>query len=77
MNSATVTVKCFGTLRRTMAPVRSVTIPENETIRSVVENFPIDHNVAYLFSVNGRQAEPDAPLHDGDVLMIIPPISGG
>lgn len=77
MTTTTITVQCFGTLRRKMEPAQRVTISENEPIRTVVERLSIDLQAWYLYSVNGEQAEADTPLHDGDVLMIIAPVSGG
>jgi molybdopterin converting factor small subunit len=77
MNAATITVKGFGPLRKRLESDRKVTISENEPIRAVVERLSIDLQPWYLYSVNGEHAEADAPLHDGDVLMIIAPVSGG
>jgi molybdopterin converting factor small subunit len=30
-----------------------------------------------LLAINGRQATPERPLHDGDELAILPPLAGG
>jgi molybdopterin converting factor subunit 1 len=30
-----------------------------------------------LIAINQRYAKPDAPLHDGDELALIPPVAGG
>jgi len=31
----------------------------------------------YLSLINGRRSKPDAPVADGDILVLLPPISGG
>jgi len=77
MNSGIITVKGFGPLRTKMQSDRKVTISENEPIRTVVERLPINPQTPYLFSVNGQHSDLESLLHDGDVLVIIPPISGG
>jgi molybdopterin converting factor small subunit len=77
MNATTITVKLFGTLRGRMESDQKVIISDNETIHTVIERLSIDPQAWYLFSVNGQQAGGDTQLHDGDVLMIVPPISGG
>jgi len=77
MNTTTITVNLFGTLRGKMKADQKVIISDNEPIRTVIERLSIDPQAWYLYSVNGQQAGGDTQLHDGDVLMIIPPISGG
>jgi molybdopterin converting factor small subunit len=77
MNTAMVTVKFFGPLRGKTESDQKVMISEKETIHNVVERLSIDPQVWYLYSVNGQHVKADTRLHDGDVLMIIPPISGG
>jgi len=77
MSSITITVKFFGTLREKMGSDRTVTIPDKGTIRNALEALAINPQAWYVYSINGDHAKADAPLHEGDVLMIIPPISGG
>ncbi|HSW62360.1 MAG TPA: MoaD/ThiS family protein [Dissulfurispiraceae bacterium] len=77
MSSITITVKFFGPLREKMGENREVTIPESGTIRAAVEGLSINPQAWYLYSVNGEHARADAQLKNGDVLTIIPPISGG
>ncbi len=77
MNTTTITVKLFGPLRGKRASDQKVMISEKEPIHTVIERLPIEPQAWYLYSVNGQHAKADTQLHDGDVLMIIPPISGG
>lgn len=77
MNTATITVKLFGPLRATMGSDQEMIISDNETIRTIVGRLPISQELPYLYSVNEQHSKADRQLRDGDVLMIIPPISGG
>jgi molybdopterin converting factor small subunit len=77
MNNATITVKLFGPLRGKYESDLTLTISENETIHAVIARLPIEPHPSYLYSVNGQHGKAVTQLHDGDVLMIIPPISGG
>lgn len=77
MSTATIIIKFFGTLRRTGEPDLKLTISEYETIQTVIARLSIEPHSSYLYSINGQQAESATQLHDGDFLMIIPPISGG
>ncbi len=36
---------------------------------------PLCANIAY--AINAQYVSPDAPLHDGDEVALIPPVSGG
>ncbi len=78
MSTPTIKVKLFGSLRgKDDQSDKTITISRNDTIQSVVARLPIEPLPSYLYSVNGHHAKASAELHDGDVLMIIPPISGG
>ncbi|MGO9952337.1 MAG: MoaD/ThiS family protein [Dissulfurispiraceae bacterium] len=77
MSTATITVKLFGPLRCGIKSDQTLTIQENETIEAVCLRLSIEPHRSYLYSVNGQHAKSVTQLHDGDVLMIIPPISGG
>lgn len=77
MSTATITVKLFGPLRGKSESDQTLIISENETIQTVTARLSIEPHPSYLYSVNGQHAKAVTQLHDGDVLMIIPPISGG
>ncbi|HTZ17669.1 MAG TPA: MoaD/ThiS family protein [Dissulfurispiraceae bacterium] len=77
MSTAIITIKLFGPLRAKFESDPTLPIRENETIQTVIERLSIEAHPAYLYSLNGRHAKASSQLHDGDVLLIIPPISGG
>lgn len=77
MSTITITVKFFGPLREKAGGDCEVMIPENGTIRAAAEALSINPQVWYLYSVNGEHARADTELREGDVLTIVPPISGG
>lgn len=47
------------------------------TVADVVRAFHIPEEVPFLTMVNGRDATPEQPLGDGDVLSLFPPLAGG
>ncbi|GAB4284523.1 MAG: hypothetical protein Kow0067_06530 [Coriobacteriia bacterium] len=55
---------------------RSFELPEGTTIAEVIETLGLPDQPRVVF-VNGRHAEEDAVLHDGDRLAIFPPVAGG
>ena len=44
-------------------------------LRCLYSSLPVSDSV--LISVNSEYASPEAPLHDGDEVAFIPPVSGG
>jgi len=77
MNTAKITVKLFGPLRGRENADQTLAISENDTIQSAVARLAIEPHPSYLYSVNGKHARADTRLCDGDMLIILPPISGG
>jgi len=77
MSPATITVKLFGPIRGRNESDQTLTIVESETIEAVCTRLSIEPHRSYMYSVNGQHVKALTQLHDGDVLMIIPPISGG
>jgi len=77
MGSITISVKFFGPLREKMGGDREVTISGNGTVSTAVKALSINPQAWYLYSVNGEHARVDSQLKNGDILAIIPPISGG
>jgi sulfur-carrier protein len=47
------------------------------TVGQVVHSLRIPADLERLAVVNGRDAAPDQPLSEGDVLSLFPPLAGG
>lgn len=52
-------------------------LPEGTTVDQVVHSLRIPSELERLTVVNGRDAAPDQPLSEGDVLSLFPPLAGG
>jgi molybdopterin synthase sulfur carrier subunit len=52
-------------------------LPEGATVDQVVHSLRIPSELERLTVVNGRDAAPDQPLSEGDVLSLFPPLAGG
>lgn len=80
----TVRVRLFAVLRD-LAGVGEglVVLPEGATVEQAKEpllrRFPPlrQHIDRCAYAINRAYAKLDAPLHDGDELALIPPVSGG
>ena len=79
-----IRVKLFATLRE-HAGTGEVTLhlePGSsvaDAAAAVAKQFPAvaRHLPRVAYAVNESYAKPDAPLHEGDELALIPPVSGG
>ena len=72
-----VTVKLFATLRKGRFEIKDFDIADGTTVREVMDVLDIPEGQATLIFVNGRHAEFDRVLNDGEVLALFPPIGGG
>jgi molybdopterin converting factor subunit 1 len=79
-----VHVKLFAVLREHAGTSEVVLdLPPGATARAAAatlgEQYPAvaAHLARVAYAVNQTYAKPDAPLHDGDELALIPPVSGG
>jgi molybdopterin converting factor small subunit len=52
-------------------------VPSGATVDQVVHSLRIPSELERLTVVNGRDAAPDQPLSEGDVLSLFPPLAGG
>ncbi len=52
-------------------------VPDGTTVDQVVHSLRIPSELDRLTVVNGRDAAPDQPLAEGDVLSVFPPLAGG
>jgi molybdopterin converting factor subunit 1 len=82
--SITVTVLCFAQLRdRIGEPEASVPLPPGATSRDLLRWLKDRHPRAEpllavsRLAVNCEYVSGDVELHDGDEVVVIPPVSGG
>lgn len=77
-----VTVLLFAGLRQAVgASELGLELPNGATVREAADRLAAQHRGLELrgvmTAVNERFATPDAALVDGDVLALLPPVSGG
>lgn len=74
-----LTVKLFAYLRQGRFKSKEFNFPDGTTVNEVLDFLAItanERNIGILF-VNGKHAEYDRILKDGDLLAIFPPVAGG
>jgi molybdopterin synthase catalytic subunit len=74
-----VAVKLFAGLReRAGTRARRLELPEGSRVGDLWPRLDLgDEPPGLLYAVNRAYAERDAPLHEGDEVALIPPVSGG
>ncbi len=72
-----ITVKLFATLRTGRFDEKVIQFSNNITISDTLKEIGITSQEAAIIFVNGRHAEFDQVLYDGDIVSIFPPIGGG
>jgi len=83
-NSIKITVKLFAAYQEAYkVPELTLEFPENTAVLQVREYLINEHpelekwRDVTRFGVNLNFVEPDTSLHDGDEVVLIPPVSGG
>ena len=73
-----ITLKLFATLR-TYLPDTAEAYPvfPGMMVKDLMEQLDIPEKKAKLIFINGRKAEPETALKDGDRVGIFPPVGGG
>ena len=77
-----VRLKLFATFRRYLPPgtqgsACDVEVPEGTQVSSLLSRFGLPENESRTILVNGRDAESDRVLQDGDVVAAFPTMAGG
>jgi len=52
-------------------------MPEKSTVRQVLEKTGIPSDLHIVYFLNGRHAEPDTPINQGDTLIVHLAMGGG
>ncbi len=53
------------------------TLPDGATVQTLVRQLNVPEEMASVIVLNGRSADLDDPLQNGDRLILIPPLAGG
>ena len=72
-----VKVKLFATLRQERFDEQDIDYVANITVQNVIQNFNIPQQDVAIIFINGKHANLDQELNDGDTLSLFPPIGGG
>ena len=75
-----VKLKFFAGLREYLPPGESpysAELADGATVAEVFRRFGVPPEKPRIILVNGRHADPDHVLADGDLLAVFPPVAGG
>jgi len=78
--SLQVTVNLYSILRHIKGEIVNrleMELPAGSRVQAVLDRLEVPPGLDLIVSVNGRVADVDEPLHDGDRLAVIPALSGG
>jgi molybdopterin converting factor small subunit len=70
-------IRLFASLQKFMPNVEEVELDDNCTVLELLEKIGINSSEVAITLVNGRHAELEQRLHDGETVAIFPPIAGG
>ena len=58
-------------------PSAIIEVPQGSTVGQLTRRLGIPDEMPRIALVNGRDADPEQPLHEGDALSVFPPLAGG
>jgi molybdopterin converting factor small subunit len=58
-------------------PEFEYTLPEGSTVQTLVRQLNVPEELAGVIVLNGGIGDLPNPLHDGDQVILIPPLAGG
>jgi sulfur-carrier protein len=77
-----IEIALYATLSKYLPPGAEqrkavITVRDGATARDVMLHLGIPHEYPNILLVNGKQANPDTILKDGETLAVFPPLAGG
>lgn len=72
-----IEVRLFATFREGRQKNTFLEADQFHVASEVLDYFHISYDEVSIYLINGRHSELDAPVKDGDVLAIFPPVGGG
>lgn len=72
-----IEVKLFASFRKGRWSSKRLSLNEEVIIKDILKTLSIDEDEIGMILINGTYKKIDAPLKDGDILAIFPPVAGG
>jgi sulfur carrier protein len=72
-----VNVKLFATLREGRFKAERTQLGDNSRVIDVIEKYDLPLEEVAICYVNGRDADNDHILRNGDTISLFPPVGGG
>jgi molybdopterin converting factor small subunit len=72
-----VTVKLYATLRKGRFIQKTLEFEDGITVQELIKSLSLPENEVTLIFVNGRHAQLQDKLSDGDTVALFPPVGGG
>ena len=72
-----VEIRLFASLQKYGLAQEKINLEEGTTVGEFLENVGIPPSEVAIVLVNGRHAQNEQPLDDGETIAVFPPIAGG
>lgn len=72
-----IEVRLFATFRDGREKVTFLNPEEFKSAGDIIDHLKIPRQEVSILLINGRYSAADAPVNDGDVLALFPPVGGG
>lgn len=72
-----IEVRLFATFREGRDKVSFLDSRDFKSAGDIIEHLKIQRNEVSILLINGRYSAVDAPVNDGDILALFPPVGGG
>lgn len=72
-----IEVRLFADLRESPIPAGKINLEDKATLGELMAKIGVSPSKVAISLVNGRHAQPDHQLSNGDRVAIFPPIAGG
>lgn len=72
-----VNVKLFATLREGRFKTETTQLKENSRVLDIIKKYDLPLEEVAICLVNGRDADNEHVLQNGDTVSIFPPVGGG
>ncbi|MGE5454883.1 MAG: MoaD/ThiS family protein [Methylocystaceae bacterium] len=72
-----VNVKLFATLRDGRFKTKGTELKDDSRVIDVIKKYDLPEEEVAICLVNGRDADGDQMLQDGDIVSLFPPVGGG